>query len=110
MTIYLSAPSAGSPRKFDSGPLSWVMDEVREALNQSKSALQNAMGKDKDAADTLLNQAGAYLHQAHGALQIVDVEGASVITECVEDILRRVVANELFLQRTTLRALSLIHI
>ncbi len=106
MTIYLST-SSGSPRaKFDSGPLSWVMDEIREALNQSKTSLQNASGKDKDAAATLLNQAGAYLHQAHGALQIVDVDGATIITECIEDIFRRIAANELQLLRTTQKTIE----
>ncbi|RJX33763.1 MAG: response regulator [Oxalobacter sp.] len=64
------------------------------------------MGKDKDSADTLLNQAGAYLHQAHGALQIVDIDGAAVITECVEDILRRIISGDLHYQRTTLRAIE----
>ena len=80
MTFDLSAPTQGSRTRFDSGPLSWVIDEIRDALNQSRLAVQSAIGKDSESSTTLLNQAGAYLHQAHGALQIVDVDGAIIIT------------------------------
>ena len=72
MSFHYPPPSTGRRSNFDSGPLSWVMDEIREALNQSRSALQNAVGKDSDSASTQLNHAIAYLHQAHGALQIVE--------------------------------------
>ena len=106
MTFDLSASSAGSRSSFDSGPLSWVMDEIREALSQSRAALQNAVGKDIDAAATPLNHAIAYLHQAHGALQIVDVDGATILTEAIEDILRRIVAEESSLSRSTQRTIE----
>ena len=106
MTLELSASSAGSRSNFDSGPLSWVMDEIREALNQSRTSLQNAVGKDADSSSTLLNHAIAYLHQAHGALRIVDVDGVTVITEAVEDILRRLLAEEQPLTRSTQRTIE----
>ena len=106
MTFHLPASSAGNRPNFDSGPLSWVMDEIREALNQSRTALQNAMVKDSDASATLLNHAGAYLHQAHGALQIVDVDGATIITEAVEDILRRISVGDIRLTRANQRIIE----
>ena len=106
MTFHLSVSSAGNRPNFDSGPLSWVMDEIREALNQSRTALQNAMVKDSDSSATLLNHAGAYLHQAHGALQIVDVDGATIITEAVEDILRRISAGDIRLTRANQRIIE----
>src|SRR3569832_2993662 len=77
---------------FDTGPLSWVMGEFREALTRSKAAIREAVGQDREAQSTALRQAKAYLHHAHGALQIVDVDGVASITEPVEALLARLVA------------------
>jgi len=106
MTFNLSSPPVGSRTQFDSGPLSWVMGEIRAALNQSRTALLNASGKDSETSATLLNHAGAYLHQAHGALQIVDVDGVIIITEAIEDILRRIGAEEITLTHTNRRIIE----
>ncbi|MFJ2989776.1 Hpt domain-containing protein [Collimonas sp. NPDC087041] len=75
---------------LDTGPLSWVMSEIREALSQSGNALSKAA--DSAAGDdqsTAIRHAKTYLHQAHGALQMVDIDGVTIITETVEDILER---------------------
>ena len=94
----MTTPSSASPqgaRDFDTGPLSWVMGEIREALNRSRTALQEAVAQDAEAQATSLRHAKSYLHQAHGALQIVDVDGVAIITETVEDLLDRVDAGQL---------------
>jgi chemosensory pili system protein ChpA (sensor histidine kinase/response regulator) len=80
---------------FDTGPLSWVMGEIRETLNRSKAAIREAVTHDVEAQQTSIRVAKSYLHQAHGALQIVDVDGIALITETVEDLLDRVEAGQL---------------
>ena len=97
MTTSSSAVSNGVPDSFDTGPLSWVIGEIREALNRSKTALHEAVAQDADAQSTSLRHARSYLHQAHGALQIVDIDGIAIITETVEDLLDRVDAKQLAL-------------
>ena len=94
MTTPSSASSQGT-RDFDTGPLSWVMGEIREALNRSRTAVQEAATQDADTQATSLRHAKSYLHQAHGALQIVDVDGVAIITETVEDLLERVESGQL---------------
>ncbi|QDZ28874.1 Hpt domain-containing protein [Noviherbaspirillum sp. UKPF54] len=94
----MTTPSSASPqgaRDFDTGPLSWVIGEIREALNRSKAALHEAVTQDAESQATSLRHAKSYLHQAHGALQIVDVDGVAIITETVEDLLERVDAGQL---------------
>ncbi|MBS1169965.1 MAG: hybrid sensor histidine kinase/response regulator [Burkholderiaceae bacterium] len=91
----------GSGRgNFDSGPLSWVMEEIREALGQSRAALFDALAKGDDAGTTQLNHALAFLHQAHGALQIIDVNGVTILTDAIEDILRRMSSKDIPLNRS----------
>jgi len=90
-----SSPAQSTADRFDTGPLSWVIGEIREALNRSKAALHDAAGQDADAQQTSLRLAKTYLHQAHGALQIVDVDGIAIITETVEDLLERVDTRQL---------------
>ncbi|WP_420476085.1 Hpt domain-containing protein [Noviherbaspirillum sp. ST9] len=90
MTTSPPAQPTAAQDQFDTGPLSWVIGEIREALNRSKSALHDAASQDADAQLTSLRLAKTYLHQAHGALQIVDVDGIAIITETVEDLLERV--------------------
>ncbi|HZW12848.1 MAG TPA: Hpt domain-containing protein [Noviherbaspirillum sp.] len=95
MTTPNSTSSQGARDNFDTGPLSWVMGEIREALNRSKAAISEAVSQDAEARTTSLHHAKSYLHQAHGALQIVDVDGVAIITETVEDLLDRVEAGQL---------------
>ena len=79
---------------FDAGSLSWIMAEIREALDHSRSALVEAIRQDDDARPTTLRHARAFLHQAHGALQIVDIEGVALITETAEDLLERMESGQ----------------
>ncbi|RZI41669.1 hybrid sensor histidine kinase/response regulator [Herbaspirillum sp. HC18] len=106
MTTSSSAPSPGLRNSFDTGPLSWVIGEIREALNRSKTALYEAVDQDADAQSTSMRHAKSYLHQAHGALQIVDVDGIAIITETVEDLLERVDARQLALTRELASAID----
>jgi chemosensory pili system protein ChpA (sensor histidine kinase/response regulator) len=75
--------------QFDTGPLSWVMVEIREALGRSKTALFEAGGRDSEDQSTALLHAKTHLHQAHGALRMVDVEGVVLMTQSAEEALDR---------------------
>lgn len=74
---------------FDTGPLSWVIAEIRGALARSGSALRDAAGRAPAAQPTLLLHAKSHLHQAHGALQLVDVEGVGTYTGAAEAVIDR---------------------
>jgi chemosensory pili system protein ChpA (sensor histidine kinase/response regulator) len=106
MTTPSSALPQGARDNFDTGPLSWVMGEIREALSRSKAALHEATTQDADAQLTSMRHAKTYLHQAHGALQIVDVDGVAIITETVEDLLDRVDSGQLSLTQSLAQAID----
>ncbi|MES2151380.1 MAG: Hpt domain-containing protein [Pseudomonadota bacterium] len=74
---------------FDTGPLSWVMGEIRDALGRSRSALTEAAARSEEAQASSLQHGKTHLHQAHGALQMVDVDGVSVMTQAAEEALER---------------------
>jgi chemosensory pili system protein ChpA (sensor histidine kinase/response regulator) len=78
-----------APSPVDTGPLSWVMVEIREALGRSRTALFEAGGRTPEDQATQLQHAKSHLHQAHGALQMVDIEGVVAITQLAEDALDR---------------------
>src|SRR3954469_24165385 len=85
----LPSPLSTSTAPFDTGPLSWVIGEIRDALERSAKALQDAAGRSAEAQPTLLLHAKTHLHQAHGALQMVDVEGVDRLTGAAEQALDR---------------------
>src|SRR5450830_1108555 len=84
-----TADSLQQSRQFDIEPLSWVMAEIREALGRSKTALFEAGGREREERATALQHARSHLHQAHGALVMVDVAGASLLTAGAEQALAR---------------------
>jgi chemosensory pili system protein ChpA (sensor histidine kinase/response regulator) len=93
---------------FDRGPLSFVIKEITGALNQSQTALTIALelskaasaksanpDDDADAGKVALRRAKSFLHQAHGALQLVDVEGVAILTETIDEVFDRVDSAQL---------------
>lgn len=96
----------GSKDNFDTGPLSWVIAEIGEALTRSKVALGEALTQDAETQSTTLRHAKTYLHQAHGALQIVDVDGVAIITETVEDLFDRFESGQLSLTDDSVHAIA----
>lgn len=95
MTSGSSKSSDLGQEQFDIAPLSWVMTELREALSSAGKLLVAAIGQDADAQTTSLLQAKSYLHQAHGALQIVEIEGVAIVTETVEELIEKIQAGKL---------------
>ncbi len=86
MTDHSSTPASAY---FDTGPLSWVIGEIREALERSRTALADSLDRSGDARTTSLQHARTHLHQAHGALQMVDVEGVGLLTAAAEGAIER---------------------
>ena len=89
MTTTDTAHAITTATPIDTGPLSWVMEEIREALARSRTALQEAGGRAAEDQATQLQHAKTHLHQAHGALQMVDVEGVGQVTALAETALDR---------------------
>src|SRR5450830_34317 len=87
MTDHTSVPAHAV--HFDTGPLSWVIGEIRDALDRSRQAVADALEREGDARSTSLQLARTHLHQAHGALQMVDVEGVGLVTAAAESAIER---------------------
>ena len=106
MTSSFSNSSENPQDQFDIGPLSWVMAEVREAITNAAKLLSDAIGQDAETQPTSLLKAKSYLHQAHGALQIVDIDGVSIVTETIEDIIERLQSGQLEINRAHVDVIS----
>lgn len=100
MTSDFSNSSHLPQEQFDTGPLSWVMPEVREAMTNAGKVLSEALTQDVEARSTTLLHAKSYLHQAHGALQIVDIDGVSIVTETIEELIERLQSGHLEMTQT----------
>ena len=75
--------------QVDTASLVWLLPELRGALDAALAALRQ-FGAGAQAGDvdlTPLRVARSHLHQAHGALQVVDLEGVSLLTEEIEHLL-----------------------
>ena len=58
----MTNPSSQRMPAFDTGPLSWVIGEIRDALGRSGAALRDAAGRSLEAQPTLLLHAKTHLH------------------------------------------------
>ncbi|MBA3903528.1 MAG: hybrid sensor histidine kinase/response regulator [Rhodocyclaceae bacterium] len=70
---------------LDLGPLSWVKGEIDLALGRALEALGTFTANPGDSAQ--LKFAQTHLHQAHGALSIVGLDGVTQFSEAVEQFL-----------------------
>ena len=71
--------------EFDVGPLSWVKGEIDQSLARALEALKKFSANTADASQLKVSQ--AHLHQAHGALQIVGLDGVTRVSEELEAFL-----------------------
>ena len=71
--------------EFDVGPLSWVKGEIDHAIEHAQEALRAFAANSADAAQLKTSQ--SHLHQAHGALSIVGLEGITRVSEELEGLL-----------------------
>ncbi|MGB5080562.1 MAG: Hpt domain-containing protein [Burkholderiales bacterium] len=70
---------------FDVGPLSWVKGEIDHALQRAQESLRAFASDSADIAQ--LKSSQSHLHQAHGALSIVGLEGVTRLSEELEGLL-----------------------
>jgi len=71
----------------DLAPLAWVIDEIRASLAQAISGAKSFVANKQDAES--LRNARNQVHQANGALQLLDLRGVALLTESIEALLRR---------------------
>src|SRR5260221_2181581 len=83
--------------EFDVGPLSWVKGEIDHAIAHAQEALRAFAANSADAAQ--LKSSQSHLHQAHGALSIVGLEGITRVSEELEGLLGSV-EKEVSLRKT----------
>src|SRR6266446_358748 len=70
---------------FDVGPLSWVKGEIDHAIQRAQEALRAFAANSADPAQ--LKSSQSHLHQAHGALSIVGLDGVTRLSEELESLL-----------------------
>src|SRR5512134_3755503 len=75
----------------DIAPLAWVIDEIRTSLTEAVNGLK-AFVANKQDVDSLRN-ARNQVHQANGALQLLDLRGVALVTEAVEQLTRQFEAD-----------------
>ncbi len=82
-----------SANEFDLGPLTWVKGEIDLALERSATALAEA----GSAPDRLgrIKFAQTHLHQAHGALSIVGLDGLTQFSEQLDRLLGEMAGGQL---------------
>jgi len=71
----------------DIAPLAWVIDEIRSSLTEAVNGLKAFLASKQDV-DSLRN-ARSQVHQANGALQLLDLRGVALVTDAVEQVTRR---------------------
>lgn len=74
--------------ELDLGPLSWVKGEIDLALGRANEALGKFSENTDDSAQ--LKFARTHLHQAHGALSIVGLDGVTQFSDVIEQLLSEV--------------------
>jgi len=75
----------------DVAPLAWVIDEIRTSLGEAVSGLK-AFVANKQDIDSLRN-ARNQVHQANGALQLLDLRGVALVTDAIEQLTRQFEAD-----------------
>jgi chemosensory pili system protein ChpA (sensor histidine kinase/response regulator) len=92
----------GSPT--DLTALSWCLGEIRESLGRAEASLEQQLQSGEEDLSRL-RAARSWLHQAHGALQVVDLEGVAVVTQEAEGLLDRIERGELRLDGNVARVM-----
>ena len=70
--------------EFDLGPLTWVKGEIDLALQRAEQALDEYVAS---AERTQLKFCRTHIHQVHGALAMVGLDGVTLLTESTEALL-----------------------
>lgn len=77
----------------DLSALSWVKKELDETLSQARKALE---AYSEDASDdTQLRFCTTYLHQVYGTLQVLELYGAALLAEEMENVSQRLLDGQI---------------
>jgi chemosensory pili system protein ChpA (sensor histidine kinase/response regulator) len=90
--------------QIDVSALSWCLAEINTALEQAERFLRQYLAEPGNAG--LLRSAQASLHQAHGALAVVDITGLAKITEEAERLLELFGQSQLDLSSASVDAIG----
>ena len=88
--------------ELDIGPLTWVKGEIDLALERAVEALDRHGVEGGDSPH--LKSARTHLHQAHGALSIVGLDGVTRFSEALEQLLEAVEEGRVDYQPTASEA------
>lgn len=81
-----------STTDFDLGPLTWVKGEIDLALDRAAEALRQFQ---EQGDSTQLKFCRTHLHQVHGALSMVGLDGVTRVSEALEGLLRDVESGDI---------------
>ncbi len=77
----LAGTGGGMP---DVAPLAWVIDEIRSSLSQAVASAKGFLANKADVDG--LRTASEHVHQVSGALQLLDLRGAALVSGAVEQL------------------------
>ncbi len=77
---------------IDYSTLNWVKEEIDETMKQARLALEEYVEDQDDA--TQLRFCLTYIHQVYGTLQMVELYGASLFAEEMEQLIQALLDNE----------------
>jgi chemosensory pili system protein ChpA (sensor histidine kinase/response regulator) len=78
-------------QEIDFSTLTWVKKELDETLKQARQSLEAHVDNPQD--DAQLGFLAAHLHQVYGTLQMVELYGASLLAEEMEQVARAIAAK-----------------
>lgn len=81
------------PEAFDTGPLSWVKDEIDQSLKKVQASFQNVIEKPAEFASLRFTQ--AHLYQVSGALDMVGLEGCKRYCSEIEKVTSKLEKEQL---------------
>mgnify|MGYP001385458158 CR=1 FL=1 len=89
--------------EFDLGPLTWVKGEIDQALERADEALQQFRS---NSDSTQIKFCRTHVHQVHGALAIVGLDGLTQVSESLEALLLAIEEDKIQAAPETLAAVQ----
>lgn len=88
---------------FDLGPLTWVKGEIDLALDRAAEALRQFQ---EQGDSTQLKFCRTHLHQVHGALSMVGLDGVTRVSEALEGLLRDLESGDIASSESVLQVIQ----
>ncbi|VAW41315.1 Signal transduction histidine kinase CheA, partial [hydrothermal vent metagenome] len=78
--------------QIDFSTLIWVKQELDETLKRAQDALEEYVENPED--ENQLQFCATYLHQVQGTLKMVELYGAAMVAEEMEQVVKKIIAKE----------------